>query len=181
MFLPNASQRAAVLKAICAEEGLEGVSPLDDLADEPAHWAPLGEARRIALRNEAHITGSEALIANLTPFRGPSADAGTVFEVGFMRGLGRPVYGWSNCAEGFTDRTRAFVGADARAHGDEWRDADDMLIEAFGLADNLMLEGAILSSGGRLFRADVAQAERWTDLDAFRRCVSSAALVLNGR
>ena len=28
------------------------------------------------LRNEAHIRGSDALIANLTPFRGPSADPG---------------------------------------------------------------------------------------------------------
>ena len=46
-----------------------------------------------------------------------------------------------------------------------------MLIEAFGLADNLMIEGAIfpVSSGGALFTAAVAAAARWTDLSAFER------------
>src|SRR5580692_11184031 len=91
VFLPAAGERAAALKSICARHGLHGVSPLDALAGEPADWGGLPEARRIALRNEAHMGGCAALIANLTPFRGPSADAGTVFEVGYMRALGRPV------------------------------------------------------------------------------------------
>ena len=30
---------------------------------------------------------ADAIIANLTPFRGPSADAGTVYELGYMAGL----------------------------------------------------------------------------------------------
>ena len=38
----------------------------------------------------------DAAVANLTPFRGVSADAGTAFEVGFMRALGRPVLGYTN-------------------------------------------------------------------------------------
>ena len=81
-----------------------GVSPLDALEGEPAGWSALPEARRIALRNEAHIAGAAALIANLTPFRGPSADAGTIYELGYMRALGRPVFGWSNAAAPFTER-----------------------------------------------------------------------------
>lgn len=174
VFLPDAATRAAALKAICARHGLHGVSPLDELDGEPAGWSGLPEARRIALRNEAHIAGCAALIANLTPFRGPSADVGTVFEIGYMRALGRPVFGWSNSAEPFTERTRAFLGVTAT------HDAEGMLIEAFGLADNLMIDGAILASGGVLFVEAVPAAARWSDLTAFERCAAAAARTLAG-
>ncbi|MFC7552233.1 nucleoside 2-deoxyribosyltransferase [Pseudoroseomonas wenyumeiae] len=50
----------------------------------------------------------------MTPFRGPSADAGTVFELGFMRALGRPVFGYANAVANFRDRTLAFLGGAAR-------------------------------------------------------------------
>ncbi|HEY2132569.1 MAG TPA: nucleoside 2-deoxyribosyltransferase [Acetobacteraceae bacterium] len=176
VFLPDPIARAAALKAICARHGLVGVSPLDALEAEPPAWRELTEARAIALRNEAHIAGCAALIANLTPFRGPSADAGTVFELGFMRALGRPVFGWSNTRRGFTDRTLDFLGGAARRGADgAWIDSEGMAIEAFGLADNLMLEGAVLASGGALVTAEVAPASRWRDLGAFESCVAEAA------
>ena len=176
VFLPAAQVRAAALKSVCARHGLLGVSPLDALEDEPATWAGLSEGRRIALRNEAHMAGCAALIATLTPFRGPSADAGTVFEVGYMRALGRPVFGWSNSGALFTERTRAFLG-DAATRGADgaWLDGEGMLIEVFGLADNLMIEGAILASGGALFTAEVEDGLRWIELAAFERCVAAAA------
>lgn len=169
VFLPDAAARAERLKAICARHGLHGVSPVDALEVEPADWAVLSEARRIALRNEAHMAGCAVLIANLTPFRGPSADVGTVFEMGYMRALGRPVFGWSNSAAPFTERTRAFLGTTGH------RDAEGMLIEAFGLTDNLMIDGAIHSSGGALFVQSVPVTARWTDLSAFERCVRAVA------
>ena len=174
VFMPDAPARAAALKAVCARHGLIGISPLDPHPDIPADWRDLPEARRIALANEAHIRGADALIANLTPFRGPSADAGTVFEVGFMRALGRPVFGWSNDAADFLTRTRAHVGDGLRRDaGGDWRDHEDMLLEAFGMHDNLMIDGAIHASGGGLFVADVPVAARWTDLAAFERCVAA--------
>ena len=49
--------------------------------------------RRIALRNKADIRSCEAIVADLTPFRGPSADVGTVCEVGFARALGLKIFG----------------------------------------------------------------------------------------
>jgi nucleoside 2-deoxyribosyltransferase len=181
VFLPLADARAALLKSICTRHGLEGVSPLDALDGEPRAWSALPEARRIALRNEAHISRCAALIANLTPFRGPSADVGTAFEVGYMRALGRPVFGWSNSALPFTERTRAFVGAAAVCGSDgAWRDGEGMLIEAFGLADNLMIEAAISASGGEFFTAAVPEAVRWLDLAAFERCAAAVARRLGG-
>jgi hypothetical protein len=38
----------------------------------------------------------DAVILNLTPFRGPSADVGSAYEMGFMRALGRPIFAYSN-------------------------------------------------------------------------------------
>ena len=47
-----------------------------------------------------------------------------------------------------------------------------MLVEQFGLFDNLMIEGGIIDSGGTLVRDD---QDRWRDLSVFERCVRTAA------
>ena len=180
VFLPDPHGRAAMLKAICARHGLAGISPLDDPPDAPAHASALPPAQRIALGNEAHMRASAALIANLTPFRGPSADVGTVFELGYMRALGRPVFGWSNAAADFTTRTLAFLAGRAQRAGDGfWRDGEGMAVETFGCADNLMIDGAITMSNGSLFVAEVPPAQRWIELAAFERCVAAAAARLS--
>ena len=90
IFLPEARQWAERKKAICARHGLIGVSPLDQLPDQPSDWAALPKWQRIALRNETLIRSCDVMIANLTPFRGPSADVGPVYEVAFMRAIARP-------------------------------------------------------------------------------------------
>jgi nucleoside 2-deoxyribosyltransferase len=122
VFLPDPHARATALKDICARHGVTGISPLDELTPEPEDWTNLHEPFRIARRNEAHIASCAALVANLTPFRGPSADAGTVFELGFMRALKRPVYGWTNVATAFATRTRNLLGVEGET------DADGLLI-----------------------------------------------------
>ncbi|HME22110.1 MAG TPA: nucleoside 2-deoxyribosyltransferase [Acetobacteraceae bacterium] len=177
IFLPDAAQWAERKREVCAQYGLTGVSPLDSMSDTPPEWAVLPEWRRIALRNEALIGSCDLMIANLTPFRGPSADVGTVYEVAFMRALGRPVFGYATTATGFTQRTLDFAngrgGISAEPDG-SWRDAEGMLIEQFGLFDNLMIEAGILASGGVLVVEEIAAERRWTDLSAFERCVRAA-------
>lgn len=172
VFLPDAVAWMERKKAICAGFHLTGVSPLDDLPNEPAEWAGLPEWRRIALRNEAHIRGCSAVIANLTPFRGPSADVGTVFEIGFARGLGLAVFGYATVATAFLDRTLSSIGGGRQAADGSWWDPDGLLVEQFGLFDNLMIEGGITDSGGILVRDD---QDRWHDLSVFERCVQTAA------
>ena len=181
VFVPDAHAWAARRHAICAAHGLDGVSPLDGRPDEPADWAALPEWHRIALRNEAQIRRCDAVIANLTPFRGPSADVGTVYEIGFARALGRRVFGYANVTEKFTRRTFDFSathGGAIASPGAIWRDADGMLIEQFGLFDNLMIEAAIVGSGGALVLGPCEPAQRWRDLSAFERCVHHAARTL---
>nr|WP_294516835.1 nucleoside 2-deoxyribosyltransferase [uncultured Rhodopila sp.] len=171
VFLPDAADWLARKKAICAGYQLTGVSPLDDLPNQPACWSNLPEWRQIALRNEAHIRGCAALIANLTPFRGPSADAGTIYEIGFARGLGLKVFGYATVAAPFLDRTLAAIGGGRQAPDGSWWDSDGMLVEQFGLFDNLMIEAGITS----LIRED---ADRWRDLTVFERCARAAAATL---
>lgn len=164
---------AAGKKTICERHGLVGVSPLDDLADEPVEWAEFPFWRRIALRNEAHIGSCRGLIANLTPFRGPSADVGTVYEIGFARALGLAVFGYATTSEPFLPRTLKALGEGAKArHDGSWHDADGLMVEQFGLFDNLMIEGGIAGSGGQLITGD---AGRWDDLSLFERCVAAMA------
>lgn len=178
VFFPDAEAWAEHRKAICAGHGLVAVSPLDALAEEAADWSALPEWQRIAWRNEAHIRGCDAVIANLTPFRGPSADCGTVYEVGFARALGRAVFGYTNCTAPFAQRAldyaRAHGGAVASPEG-AWRDADSLLIEEFRRFDNLMIEGGLLGSGGTLVLPQSEPADRWRDLATFVRCVQMAA------
>lgn len=168
VFLPDALEVAAAKKRVCAAHGLEGVFPLDPPPQAPPAERPYW--MRIYLGNEAHIRSCGALIANLTPFRGPSADVGTVYELGFMRALGRPVAGYSNAAAAFLDRTRGFLGDAVRTRADGgFEDAEAMGLEDFGLGDNLMIDGGIAAAGGVFERHDVA-GDRWRDLAAFERC-----------
>jgi nucleoside 2-deoxyribosyltransferase len=182
VFFRDGEAWAARRKAICAEHGLVAVSPLDPLAEEAAGWAELPEWQRIAWRNEAHIRGCDAVIANLTPFRGPSADAGTVYEVGFARALGRAVFGYTNCSVPFTQRTLDYAathGGAIASPGRIWRDGDGLLIEQFRRFDNLMIEGGLLGSGGTLVLPENEPADRWRDLSTFERCVRLAAAHLS--
>jgi nucleoside 2-deoxyribosyltransferase len=175
VFLADAEAVAAAKKAICAAHGAEGVFPTDHRAD-PATDSAAAEHMRLYLRNEAHIHACDAVIANLTPFRGPSADPGTAYEVGFMRALGRPVFGYANVARRFAARTLAHLGPAARRRADgSWEDSEGMALEDFDLFDNLMLDCGIAASGGTLVVQEVADpAARWRDLSAFARCVEAA-------
>lgn len=160
VFLPDPLAIGAAKKAICARHGMEGVFPLDAPAPMPSgppDW------RRIHAANEAHIQGCDALVANLTPFRGVGADPGTVFELGYMRGLGRSVFGYTHAPADHRARVPA-----TRIEG-QWRDAEGLEVEDFGLAENLMVEGAITASGGVMLRAEAPLA--WNDLSLFERCL----------
>ena len=114
VFLPAPERRRAALTAVCARHGHEGVWPLDPPPLAPDEVASLPEARRIALGNEAHIRSCAALVANLTPFRGPNADPGTAFEIGFARMLGLKLAGWTNDARCLATRTRAWLGVEGK-------------------------------------------------------------------
>ncbi len=137
VFLPDPLAAAAEMKAVCAAVGLEDVFPLDaELRPDPGEAAEAFGAR-IRAANLELIRGVQAVIANVSPFRGPSADDGTAYEMGFATALGLPVFPWSSDVRPLLERTRARLPL--TRDGTAWRDADGMLVEEFGLPVNLML------------------------------------------
>jgi nucleoside 2-deoxyribosyltransferase len=170
VFLPDAAAVGAAKAELCAKHGFEGLFPLDAALDLSGLTKP-AQARRISQANEALMQSCAGLIANLTPFRGVSLDAGTAFEVGFMRALGRPVLGYSNVLAGYVERSRAYRGK-GRAHPDA--DAADVAIEDFDGAENLMIEMAITASGGSIVRTAVPRGQEMRHLTGFEACLLQA-------
>ena len=173
VFLPDPVLFAGRKKALCARHGFEGVFPLDaeiDLAGLSPHDAAL----RISRANEALIRSCQLVVAHLTPFRGPSADVGTAYEMGFARALGLPVFAYSNVSKDFATRIEESFPLRPRPSGG-LEDEDHMQVESFEAADNLMIVGAVVDSGGALVLHDAAPAELYTDLAAFERCLAIAA------
>ncbi|MDX2201993.1 MAG: nucleoside 2-deoxyribosyltransferase [Hyphomicrobiaceae bacterium] len=174
VFLPDALDMGRRKCALAAEAGLEGVFPLDAALDLSGLSKP-EQARAISLANEGLMRACAGLIANLTPFRGVSMDAGTAFEVGFMRALGRPVAGYSNVTSEYAARARAYRASGLRA-GDS--DGPDVAVEDFGLSENLMIEIAIVESGLRVERRAVAPGQEMRDLEAFKAGLAALKAVL---
>src|SRR3984957_13409544 len=100
VFLPDAVEIGHRKVELCARFGLTGLYPLDTVIDLTAKDATL----RIFRSNEAMMDRADAVIANLTPFRGPSADAGTVYELGYMAARGKLCTGYSNVPGSYMDR-----------------------------------------------------------------------------
>ncbi len=178
VFLPDADEIGARKLEICRRHGLTGVYP-GDTTLELSGLAPRAAGRRIYGCNRDLMKGCDAGIANMTPFRGPSMDVGTAFELGYLAALGRPVLGYSNSARSFPERTLAYFGLDpAPAGGDPpARDPLGLAIENFGMADNLMLAGAILDAGFEVVTRQIDDPERlYRDLTGFETCVEALAV-----
>jgi hypothetical protein len=59
-----------------------------------------------------------------------------------------------------------------------FEDGDKMGVEQFGLADNLMVIGAIHDSGVSIVLGRTRRRDRYTDLTAFEDCVKQATVLL---
>lgn len=173
VFLPNALDMGTRKRAICAEFGMDGVFPLDG-GLELDGLEPRRQGRAIYQTNVDLIRSCDLLIANLTPFRGVSADVGTAFELGFMAALGKPVLGYSNSPQSFRSRIEDHYSGKIHLRMDgQLAGPDGLTIEDFDMADNLMLHGALPEGGLYLHRSE--PGEELTDLSAFRQAVKAAA------
>jgi nucleoside 2-deoxyribosyltransferase len=169
VFLPNAAAHAARKVDICRRFGLHGLPPLNEDVETAAReldvWQTIYE-KDIAMMERCDI-----IIANLTPFAGASADAGTLIEVGWFLGKGKPIFGYSNSPENFESRMRRQLG---EGHA-------DLGIEGFHLPDNLMIIGAVYSGGYPVFVPRDGKERGLDALDIFETCVEAAAGTIVGR
>jgi nucleoside 2-deoxyribosyltransferase len=175
VFLPDPLGAGRRKVEMAARHGLLGVYPLDATLDLSG-LTPLQQAARIAAANEGLMRTCDGAIANLTPFRGVSMDSGTAYEVGFMRALGRPVFGYTNVTADYADRARAYRSRTIPS-GDG--DRMDIAIEDFGHAENLMITCGIEFSGSHAVRMAVAAGTELDDLGGYESCLVEAKRVLD--
>ncbi|MEP3637277.1 MAG: nucleoside 2-deoxyribosyltransferase [Paracoccaceae bacterium] len=126
----------------------------------------------ISAVNELLLKGSDMLIANLTPFRGIFADTGTVFELGFMSALGRPVFAYTNDCRTHLDRVNTHYGQSAASdpHG-TLRGPDETMVEDHDMIDNLMIDGAIHHRRGSMTIGKYGSDAFNNDLTSFKECL----------
>ena len=159
VFLADAAAHAARKRAICAAHGIDGLTPL---AAEAADW------RAIFAECVAMMERADVVIANLTPFRGPSADAGTLVELGWFLGRGKPIFAYSNAPLMFGERSRLHVAAMPDP-------LPGIAVEGFDLPDNLMVPGAVQAGGLPIVLPAAGTTPAFDDLLTFERCVAAAA------
>lgn len=154
VFHPQAVALGQARKAVCARYSLDGVFPLDG-APPMADLDDSAGRRRLALALFDtcidHLGSCAGVIANLTPFRGPSADVGTAVELGWAHARGLPVFAYTNHPDDYSARVVP----------------DGLVVEDYGLADNLMCEGLVERSGGVVVRHAARPDRIWTDLTGF--------------
>lgn len=126
VFAPDAGARFGAMRAACHAAGFEPLTPVDN--DLPADVEGAALAAFIKQANVDLIRGCDAVVANISPFRGPNMDPGTAWEIGFAQALGRPVMLWSETPLLLAERS-----------GGDKVDAQGWMIENFGLAENLMI------------------------------------------
>ena len=164
VFFPNAGEIGRQKVAYLQTLGVTGHFPLDnelppDVLSNPAQAIRLiGDANEKMMLDSCRDGRIGLILANMSPFHGPSMDAGTAFEVGFMSALSTKknviIIGYTPDKRSFEDRVveeihggwNNITHKNGIPHG-----PDGTMIEAFGGADNLMIINAIVRTGGDVF------------------------------
>lgn len=176
VFLPDAVAIGQRKKELCAAYGFQGLYPFDNEVAPNASGEPVDA--RIYRANLQLIQRADLGIVNLTPFRGPSADVGTVFELGFLIGLGKIVFGYTNDPRDLIERVKQFDRTSFDPERELWRDVDGMAIEDFGNADNLMIDQALNEARNPIVRTHNQSSDKYRDLSLFEVCLRMAATKL---
>lgn len=179
VFLPDAREVLDRKIRLAREAGFDPLAPGD--LEIPAAPTKRAFGENISRVDEGLMLAADAIIANLTPFRGLSADPGTVYELGFMSGRGKPAFAYSNVKASHYERLVAFYGGRvATASDGKPRAPDGTLVEDFDMNENLMLDGGIARRGGAWATHEAPEAHRFSDTTAFEEILEVAAAKLLG-
>jgi nucleoside 2-deoxyribosyltransferase len=140
LWAPDGDALIARKRTLCHGAGYESLTARD--GDRHETEPTEASAREIYAGALANLRRSDAVIANLTPWRGMSCDSGTAFEAGFASALSKPIFAYINIADedeaDYRERVEVLMGASPDAAG-VWRDPDGCEVEDFGLPEHLML------------------------------------------
>lgn len=155
VFFPEPLEIARAHQAMLAEFGLEGVFPLDNEV-EPG-GSPRETAQKIFELNCRLIDSCQGVLANMIPFRGPSMDVGTAWEVGYAYALGKPIIGYTEDLAHYREKVYDSGYTDEI---DSERDVLDYAVEHFEETDNLMITRSVLAVVPTIEEAVELLAER---------------------
>jgi nucleoside 2-deoxyribosyltransferase len=127
VFAPDAENCFAFIRREAIARGLEPLTPSDNRP--PSKLRGYALASWIKRENMRLIQEADAVVGNISPFRGPNMDPGTAWEIGFAEALNKPVALWSEDKRFLEQRTDGCAGLDLQG----WS------IEQFGLPENLMI------------------------------------------
>jgi nucleoside 2-deoxyribosyltransferase len=137
LFFTDCAERYGRLKQACRFSGLVGVSPVDELGADFTETVDL--ANRIYRHNMRLLQSCDAVLANLSAFRGTEPDSGTLFEAAYAFAKGIPVVAYTVDGLSTAERHRLIRKTSVDQDGTlrDW--SDEGLIENFGLPLNLMI------------------------------------------
>lgn len=164
VFYANPPAVFAVMKEICAKHGFEGRAPIDNQMGLEGKDADENLMRDIAKADFDLMDKCDFGVFCLDPFRRcPEMDPGTAVEIGYMYAQGKRLSGWTKDGSLYPEKVRRFLrtnfnevpeGANANEEGASSgteRDREGLLLHSAGMMQNLMTQGAIELSGGKVF------------------------------
>jgi nucleoside 2-deoxyribosyltransferase len=150
-------------REICRKWGLEGVFPGD--VQVPEGLSDGERAKEIYRKDLELMDGCDAIAANLTPFRGLSADTGTCWELGYFVGAGKPAVAYTNEIRSYEARVPRSM-KHARIPG---LDSLGMRVDMQEEPDNCMMTRSV--SYLALPSRSIGERAQLTDLESFEACV----------
>jgi hypothetical protein len=124
VFFPNAQERAMYAKMLAESLGFKALVPVDNEVHENT---PQNTSKAVFSGNIEMLKEADFIIANISPFRGPSADPGTVWEIGFAYALGKPIFAYTSDTNDYLSKVN------------EMGLVQNCMVENFGDVDNLMI------------------------------------------
>lgn len=140
VFSPDWPLIAQHAQKVCSDMGFVAELPIPAQPLTGVGITSKGDAKTASAIFKSCIQSigkSDAIVANLTPFRGVEPDSGTVVECAIACALGIPVIGYA----AYKIDPNAYLCAFQNPDGSFVSQEDGYLIEQFGLPFNLMVAG----------------------------------------
>jgi len=132
VFHPQAKENAEIVRDLCAKYGIVALIPLDNEVEFSQDKNKI--STDIFQKNVELLNSADIVIANMTPFRGPSADVGTVWEIGFAYAKEKPIFAFTDDLRQYKERVVDYLDKVGN---------DGLAVEDFGNVDNTMIDKSV--------------------------------------
>ena len=174
VYLPNAAELAEKKRDILQSHGFLSLHPLE-IWRAAQGLAPGVAEKKIFSATIALLESADAVISDITPHRGVSADPSTAFVMGFLAAAKKPIFAYSNVTLTYLERVAELAGpVSTDAHG-RFVDGQGMVIRDDDLIEDFRLEKAWRDIGAKVVLTPTAAEERYNSLVGFGLQVTNMA------